>query len=50
MCRKNLAAASALIGFGAGLLLGVLIESSLLQVVLGAAAVGVGFGLLRTKC
>ena len=47
MCRKNQISASALIGFGAGLLLGLLLGSQLLALVVGAAAICGGFALLR---
>jgi hypothetical protein len=49
MCRKNQINAAALIGFGAGLLLGMLLQSQLLALLVGAAAICGGFALLRGK-
>ena len=49
MCRKNQISAVALIGFGGGLLLGLLLESQLLALLVGAAAICGGFALLRGK-
>ena len=49
MCRKNQISAAALIGFGGGLLLGLLLESQLLALLVGAAAICGGFALLRGK-
>ena len=48
MCRKNLIPAAMLIGFGAGILAGLFIESSLLLLLVGAAAIGGALWL--TKC
>lgn len=50
MCRKNQISAAGLIGFGAGLLLGMLLESQLLVLLVGGAAICGGFALLRGKC
>ena len=50
MCRKNQINAAALLGFWAGLLLGLLIESQLLVLLVGSAAICGGFGLLRGRC
>ena len=50
MCRKNQISAAGLLGFGAGLLLGLLLESQLLVLAAGAAAICGGFALLRGKC
>ena len=50
MCRKNLIPAAALIGFGAGVWLGLFIESSLLRLVVGAAAIGVALWLVKYNC
>ena len=50
MCRKNQINAAALLGFGAGLLLGLLVESQLLVLLVGAAAICGGFWLLRGRC
>lgn len=47
MCRKNQISAAALIGFGGGLLLGLLLESQLLALLVGGAAICGGFALLR---
>ena len=49
MCRKNQINAAALIGFGAGLLLGMLLKSQLLALLVGAGAICGGFALLRGK-
>lgn len=50
MCRRNMVLAAALIGFGAGILVSLVLESALLRLIVGAASIGVGLGLLRTKC
>ena len=50
MCRKNQIRAAGLIGFGAGLLLGLLLESQLFVLLVGSAAISGGIGLLRGKC
>ena len=50
MCRKNQINAAALLGFGAGLLVGLLVESQLLGLLVGSAAICGGFGLLRGRC
>ena len=50
MCRKNQISAAALIGFGAGLLLGLLLKSQLLALLVGAAAICGGIALLRGRC
>lgn len=50
MCRRNFVLAAGLIGFGAGFLLSLVFESTLVILIVGAAAIGVGIGLLRTKC
>ncbi len=50
MCRRNWIPAAALIGFGAGLVLSLVVESVLLRLIVGGAAIGVGLWLLRTNC
>ena len=50
MCRKNLASAAGLIGFGAGILVGMFFESQLVALVVGAAAISGGIFLVRGKC
>ena len=50
MCRKNWIPAAALIGFGAGLLGSLLVESVLVRLVVGLAAISVGVWLLRGRC
>ena len=50
MCRKNQISAVALLGFGSGLLLGLLIESQLLVLLVGGAAICGGISLLKGKC
>lgn len=50
MCRKNQISAAALLGFGAGVLLGLFIESQLLVLLVGGAAICGGFSLLKGKC
>ena len=50
MCRKNQIRAAALMGFGAGLLLGLLVQSQLLVLLVGAAAICGGYAMLRGKC
>ena len=47
MCRKNQISATGLIGFGAGLLVGLLIGSQFLALVVGSAAISGGVCLLR---
>lgn len=49
MCRRNQIPAAALLGFGAGVLTGLLFESVLLRLVVGAAAISVGLWLLRSR-
>ena len=50
MCRKNQIRAVGLIGLGSGLLLGLLVESQLPVLLVGAAAISGGVALLRGKC
>ena len=50
MCRKNQISAAGIIGFGAGLLLGLLVESQLLVLLVGGAAICGGISLLKGKC
>lgn len=50
MCRKNWVSAAAVIGFGTGLLGGLTIESSVVTLAVGAAAICAGIWLLRGKC
>ncbi len=50
MCRKNQISAVGLLGFGAGLLLGLLVESQLLVLLVGGAAICGGITLLKGKC
>ena len=50
MCRKKWVNAAALIGLGAGILLGMLFESQLTALLVGAAAISGGIWLLRGKC
>ena len=50
MCRKHWIPAAAVVGFGAGVLVGLAFESSLVTLVVGMAAISVGFWLLRGKC
>lgn len=50
MCRKHLIPAAALLGFGAGVWTGLFIESSLVRLVVGAAAIGVALWLLKCNC
>ncbi len=50
MCRKNWVSAAALIGFGAGILAGLLLESAFATLLVGAAAIGAGVWLLKGKC
>lgn len=48
MCRKHLIPAAMLLGFGAGIWTGLFIESSLVLLLVGAAAIGGAIWL--TKC
>lgn len=50
MCRRNLIPGAAFLGFGAGILVGMLTESALVHLLVGAAAIGVGLWLLQGKC
>ena len=50
MWRKNQINAAALLGCGAGLLRGLLVESQLLVLLGGSAAICGGVALLRGKC
>ena len=50
MCRKNWISAAVLIGFGAGIVVGLLFDSELVRLVVGVAAISVGIWLLRGKC
>lgn len=47
MCRRNLVLAAALIAFGAGLLVGLFVESCLAVLILAAASIAGGFFLLK---
>ena len=49
MCRKNQISAAALLGFGAGMLVGLMLESQLLVLLVGCAAISGGISLLRGK-
>ncbi len=50
MCRKNLLPAMAILGFGAGMVLSLLFDSSVVRLIVGGAAIGVGFWLLQGGC
>lgn len=50
MCRKHWIPAAGAIGFGVGLLIGLAVESSLLTLAVGLAAISGGVWLLRGKC
>lgn len=50
MCRKNWIPAALLLGFGVGMIVGVLFESLLGHLIVGGAAIGVGVWLLNGKC
>ena len=47
MCRKHLIPAAALLGFGGGIIVGMLIESSLVRLLVGAAAIGVALWIVK---
>lgn len=47
MCRRNLLFGWIALAFGAGLLLGVMVDSALVKWCLGAVCLGVGLALLR---
>lgn len=49
MCRRNLIPAAAAIGFGVGMIVSLLFDSSLVRLVVGAAAIGVGYWLLKAN-
>lgn len=48
MVRKTCAVGLALIGFGVGVLFSLILGSNIFQVVVGIAALGLGFLLLRS--
>ncbi|MBR7178481.1 MAG: hypothetical protein IKD27_03050 [Oscillospiraceae bacterium] len=50
MCRKNWVSAAALIGFGGGILSGLLLESAFVTLLVGMAAIGAGVWLLNGNC
>ena len=50
MCRKNWIPAAALIGFGVGMVVGLLLESQLVTLAVGLAAISGGIWLLRGRC
>ena len=50
MCRKNQISAAALMGFGAGVLVGLMLESQVLLLLVGCASISGEIGLLRGKC
>ncbi len=50
MCRKNLLPGVAALGFGAGVLFGLMLESSLILLIVGCGAICGGFWLLRGRC
>ena len=50
MCRKNQISAAALLGFGAGVLLGLMVQSQLLLLIVGGASICGGISLLKGKC
>ena len=50
MCRKNQIRAAALIGFGAGMLLGLFVEAQLLILLVGGAAICGGVTMVKGKC
>ena len=49
MCRKNLVNAAALVGFGAGLVVGIWLESQLFTLLVGMAAISGGIYLLSCR-
>jgi hypothetical protein len=50
MCRKHWVNAAALLGFGGGLLAGLLLASQLFTLIVGMAAISGGICLLRGRC
>ena len=49
MCRKNLVNAAAIVGFGAGLVVGIWLESQLFTLLVGMAAISGGIYLLSCR-
>ncbi len=50
MCRRNLVLAAALIAFGCGMILSLVIDSVLIRLCLGSITIALGIGLLRGNC
>ena len=50
MCRRNLIPGAAMLGFGVGILVGMLMESALAHLIVGAAAIGGAIWLLQGRC
>lgn len=50
MCRKNQISAAGLLGFGAGVLVGLMFESQFFVLLVGGAAICGGISLLKGKC
>ena len=50
MCRKYLIPAAGVFGFGLGIWVGLFVESPLVRLVVGAAAIGVAFWLVKCNC
>ncbi len=50
MCRKNLLPGLTVLGFGAGLVLSLFLESSVVRLIVGGAAICGGVWLMQGKC
>ena len=50
MCRKNVIPAAAALGFGLGIWTGLFLESPLVRLLVGAAAIGVALWLVKCNC
>ena len=50
MCRRNLIPGAALLGFGVGILVGMLMQSALAHLIVGAAAIGGAIWLMQGRC
>lgn len=50
MCRRYMVLAAALIAFGCGLILSLVIDSVLVRLCFGSVVIAIGVGLLRGNC
>lgn len=50
MCRRNLVLAAALIAFGCGIILSLVVDPVWIRICLGSLTIALGIGLLRGNC